>query len=82
MKLNSDMGFLEEVRRLYLRCGEMWNHDNGEDLEAIGGGFNVTLEALQKEEQRKRIAAKLREFAEVNDEIVQVLRRGVAGWES
>ena len=69
MELNPDLGFLKEVSGLYKRCGEMWNHDNGTDLEALGGGFNVTLEALQDGQRRSRIADKLREFAEVTEEI-------------
>lgn len=77
MELNPDLGFLKEVSGLYKRCGEMWNHDNGTDLEALGGGFNVTLEALQDGQRRSRIADKLREFAEVTEEIERVLRRGV-----
>lgn len=76
-KLNPDMTFLGEVSRLYRRCGDMWENDNGEDLEAIGGGFNVTLEVLQDKRRRKKIVAKLREFANVTDEIVQVLKQGV-----
>ena len=75
-KLNTDMTFLGEVIRLYRRFRDMWENDNGEDLEAIGGGFNVTLEVLQNEQRRKKIVAKLREFADVTDEIVQVLKKG------
>lgn len=77
MQLNPDLAFLKEVSQLYRRCGEMWNNDNGTDLEAIGGGFNVTLEALQYEQRRSRIAAKLREFADVTDEIIRVLQDGI-----
>jgi len=51
----------------------MWSNDNGTDLEALGGGFNVTLEVLQDKERRNKIVAKLREFAAVTDEIVRVL---------
>ena len=69
--------FLTEVSLLYKRCEEMWNKDNGKDLEAIGGGFNVTLEALQDKEHRTQIAAKLREFADVTDEITRVLKQGI-----
>lgn len=79
MKWNPDMGFLEEVKKLYSRFGEMWNHEDGKDLEAIGGGFNVTLKALKEKESRERIAGKLREFADGNDAIVKVLREGIAG---
>jgi len=77
-QLNPELTFLEDVSRLYKRCGAMWNRDDGRDLEAIGGGFNVTLEALQDREKRDRIAAKLREFADVTDEIVRVLAEGKA----
>lgn len=75
--LNPDMTFLSEVSRLYIRCAEMWKNDNGEDLEALGGGFNCTLEVLQDKPRRNKIATKIREFAAVTDEIVQVLREGI-----
>lgn len=55
----------------------MWNHDDGADLEALGGGFNVTLEALQDPARRSPIAQKLRAFAEVTEEIRRVLQQGV-----
>ncbi len=79
MKLNPDLGFLGQVRELYSRCAMMWNNEDGKDLEAIGGGFNITLGTLKDETKRKPIAAKLREFADVNDEIVRVLNQGIAG---
>ncbi|MGI6194076.1 MAG: hypothetical protein GX164_07690 [Clostridiales bacterium] len=77
-KLNPDMTFLEEVSSLYLRMKRMWNDNNGEDLEAIGGGFNITLEALQNKEQCSKIAAKILECADAMDEIVRVLTEGTA----
>ncbi len=73
--LNPDMKFLTEVGRLYKRTAEIWNNDNGDDLEALGGGFNVTLEVLQDKEHRSKIVAKIRECAEVVDEIVRVLNK-------
>ncbi|MDD5603243.1 MAG: MerR family transcriptional regulator [Eubacteriales bacterium] len=76
-ELNPEMTFLKEIKRLYKRIGAMWNKDNGTDLEALGGGFNVTLEGLQDKERRSRIAAKIREFADVTDEIVKVLNAGI-----
>lgn len=80
-ELNPDMGFLEEVSRLYRRMAEMWGGDNNrndpDSLEALGGGFNVTLEVLQDKEKRGEIAAKIREFANVTDEIVRVLTDGI-----
>ena len=77
MELNPDMDFLNEVSRLYHRLANIWNNDNGKDLEAIGGGFNVTLEALQDKERRKLIADTIRTCAAVNDEIVRVLNEGL-----
>lgn len=77
MELNPDLAFLKEVSDLYKRCGEMWNHDHGADLEALGGGFNVTLEALKSPARRGPIANKLRDFAEVTEEIRRVLQQGI-----
>lgn len=71
------MEFLKEVGRIYRRGEALWHDENGEDLEAIGGGFNVTLEALQDRERRGKITAKLREFALLYDEIVRVLKEGL-----
>ena len=66
------MTFLEDVSQLYHDYEDLWNN-----LEALGGGFNVTLGALQDKERREKIAAKLRDFADVTDEIVKVLNEGV-----
>jgi len=72
--LNPDMTFLnEDINKLYDRTAQIWNNDNGQDLEALGGGFNVTLEALQDKERRGKIAAKIREAADRMDEVVRVL---------
>ena len=72
-ELNPDMTYLEEVSRLYKRTADIWNNDNGNDLEALGGGFNVTLEALQDKEKRSKIAAKIYEAADCTDEVVKIL---------
>lgn len=74
MELNPDFAFLDEVREQYNKMGRMWNNQNGEDLEALGGGFNVTLNALQDKAKRSKIAAKICEFADCADEIVRILR--------
>ncbi len=76
-ELNPDMDYLEEVGRLYKRTAEMWNNDNGNDLEALGGGFNATLEVLQNKTRREKITAKLRGIAEVTDRIAEGLGEGV-----
>lgn len=72
-QLNPDLAFIEEVKGLYEQMRRMWNKQNGQDLEAIGGGFNITLDALQNRQQRSNIAAKLREFAECTDKVIAVL---------
>jgi hypothetical protein len=77
LQLNPDLTFIKEIHRLYDRMRKMWNEQNGEDLESIGGGFNITLETLQNKNRRSRIAAKLREFAEVVDKVVEVVNSGM-----
>jgi hypothetical protein len=72
-ELNPDMIFIEEISSLYKRIGAMWNNDNGKDLEALGGGFNVTLEALQDNEKRSKIANKIREAADCVDEVTHII---------
>lgn len=75
MELNPDMQYLEEVSRLYKKTAEMWNNQDGQDLEALGGGFNVTLEVLRDKEKRSKIANKIREAADCIDEVVRVLQK-------
>jgi hypothetical protein len=77
LQLNPDLTFIKEIHRLYDRMRKMWNEQNGEDLESIGGGFNITLDTLQNKNRRSRIAAKLREFAEVVDKVVEVVNSGM-----
>jgi len=80
-ELNPDFGFLEEISALYRRTAEMWGGDNNQNdpdsLEALSGGFNITLEALQNKEKRSRIVAKIREFANITDEILAVLKKNL-----
>ena len=70
------MSFLEEVSGLYKKIKYMGNGDP-DSLEALGGGFNVTLEVLQDKEKREKIAAKIREFADVTDEIVRIIQANI-----
>jgi hypothetical protein len=70
-----EMTFLEDVKAQYQRMAAMWNNDNGTDLEALGGGFNITLEALQDIDKRAKIAAKLREFVVCADEVIRIIRK-------
>jgi len=74
LKLNPDLECIREIHDQYHHMRRMWNEQKGEDLEALGGGFNVTLAALQDEKRRSRIAAKIREFAECADRIAEILR--------
>ena len=72
-ELNPDMAWLEDIIKLYKRTADIWNNDNGKDLEALGGGFNVTLAALQDVEKRNAIAAKIREAGACIDEVLRIL---------
>ncbi|MCL2674507.1 MAG: hypothetical protein FWE92_04165, partial [Defluviitaleaceae bacterium] len=71
-KLNPDMKYLKEISKLYKQI-----HKKGDELESLGGGFNVTLETLQDKEKRAKIAAKIRECAGVMDEVLRVLEVGL-----
>ncbi len=73
LALNPNMTFINTIIELYGQTGRYWNDDNGTDLEALGGGFNVTLEALQDKGKRKKIADKLRSFADRMDEVSAVI---------
>jgi hypothetical protein len=77
--LNPDMTFLDDINKLYERAAKIWNNDNGEDLEALGGGFNVTLEALQDKDKRGKIAAKIHEAADCMDEVIRILNENIKG---
>ncbi len=73
LKLNPDLTFIEDISNAYKEMGLMWNNQNGEDLESIGGGFNITLAALQDKNSRNKITAKIREFAENTDKVIATL---------
>lgn len=73
-ELNPDFTWLDEVKNQYRRMGRMWNDDNGNDLEAIGGGFNVTLEILQDKNRRAKIADVIRRCGECMDEVLFLIR--------
>ncbi len=74
---NPNKTFLDDLNKLYDRIAHIWNNDNGEDLEALGGGFNVTLEVLQDKDKRAKIAARIHECSDVTDEILRVLNAGL-----
>jgi DNA-binding transcriptional MerR regulator len=75
LEMNPDMTFINDVISLYRQTGNYWNNDNGTDLEALGGGFNVTLDALQDKVKRRRIADKLRDFAVCIDKVISVIEQ-------
>lgn len=75
LALDPDMTFISSIIELYRKTGHYWNDDNGTDLEALGGGFNVTLEALQNRSKRKKIADKLRAFADCMDGVSAVIEQ-------
>lgn len=75
LTLNPVLIFIQDMIALYKQMGQYWNNDNGTDLEALGGGFNVTLDALQDRDRRKKIGDKLRKFAVCMDEVVSIIDR-------
>lgn len=75
-KMNPDMAFLEEVRKQYRQMANLWNNSQGEDLEALGGGFNVTLGALQDPDRRAKIVATIRKMAVCMDAVLALLPAG------
>ena len=48
-----------------------------DNLEALGGGFNITLETLQDETKRNAITATIRKFADCIDEVVRILNENI-----
>lgn len=75
LALNPELTLIRDIIARYEQMGRYWNNDNGTDLEALGGGFNVTLNALQDRERRNKIADKLRRFADCMDEVVLTIER-------
>lgn len=81
---NPDMAFLEEIIGIYKKLGILWagGREKIECLESLGGGFNITLEALQNHEKRGRIAAKIREFAACMDRVLEILNENLPSGEA
>ncbi len=48
-----------------------------DNLETIGGGFNITLKALQDKQHREKIASTIYKFADCMDEILRILSDNV-----
>lgn len=66
----ADDGFAEEYVRL--------NGGVPDNLESLGGGFNITLETLQNPEKRYKITNTIRKFAECMDKVVQILQENLS----
>ena len=75
--LNPDMTYLYDISLLYKRTADIWHNDGGNDLEALGGSFNITLETLQTPEKREKIAARIRECGDIIDEVVKILNENI-----
>lgn len=73
-RLNPDMAWLSELHRLYGRMAYIWEKEP-EGLEAMGAGFNITLEVLRDREKRNMAAAKLREYAALEGQVLDILER-------
>lgn len=72
-ELNPDMTYLYDISLLYKRTANIWHNDGSNDPEALGGGFNITLEALQTPKRREKIATRIRECGNMIDEVVKIL---------
>lgn len=83
-ELNPDLPCISALRELYKQVAVIWNgHFGGnlephsDDLEALGGGFNVTLESLQDRDKRGKIAAKIYEAANCMEQAIELVRRNM-----
>lgn len=65
-----------QILNLYVK---MSNQTGGiwKSLEDLGGGFNITIEAMQDKKRRSQIAAKIREAANCLDEVVKILQESL-----
>jgi hypothetical protein len=61
---NPDLPLIADILEQFARMKELWS-----ELEAVGGGFNTTLENLKDKGKQKIIADKIREFAVCYDKI-------------
>lgn len=83
LEKNPDMDFLAEIIQQYKRLAVLWNGSDGQTrfqadcLESLGGGFNVTLEALNHIDKRKAIADKIRECADCMSRVTGILNENL-----
>ncbi len=64
-----DMAYIPSLIALFHENDKIWA-----DLEACGGGFNATLESLQKEETQKKIIDILQGAVILNQKITECIR--------
>ncbi len=76
-ELNPDMTYLYDISLLYKRTADIWHNDGENDLEALGGGFNITLETLQNPERCEKIAARIRECGDIINEVLEILNKNI-----
>ncbi len=76
-ELNPDMTYLYDISLLYKRTADIWHNDGENDLEALGGGFNITLETLQTPERCEKTAARIRECGDIINEVVEILNKNI-----
>ncbi|MFV0400814.1 MAG: MerR family transcriptional regulator [Oscillospiraceae bacterium] len=83
LQKNPDMIFLKEIIAEYINLAALWNGGDGkvqrraDNLESLGGGFNVTLGALQDPQRRKAIAETIRECAKCMDRVLVILKENI-----
>lgn len=79
LEKNPDMIFITGIIQQYKKLAILWNGSDGqtsyrsECMESLGGGFNVTLEALNDKRKRKAIADKIRECADCMSQVTAIL---------
>jgi hypothetical protein len=84
LEKNPDMAFIAEIIQQYKQLALLWNGSDGQTkyqgdcLESLGGGFNVTLDALTHIEKRKAIANKIRECADCMSRVTDILNAHLA----
>lgn len=69
-ELNPDLTFIPELIILFHENEKVWN-----ELESLGGGFNVTIETLHDKEKASAIAEVILKLAETNEKIVRLFDR-------
>lgn len=66
------------MEELYVSYSNQEDEYTWKALENLGGGFNVTQEVMRNKEQRSKIAAVLRDAAEISDEILRTVNDAIA----